>query len=191
LPIDDNDSNPMTNDYYETVLAEYSHRNRASDLLMRYRPYLEMLPSMRRPEESVKTIPFPVVRLRRVREDGSLSLPETRQLPCELAILTCDPEWKIKLGVEIIVFIHRPEEDFSNLLSRWRQTQVLLAEDYEWLMLKEDRHLFSERAEEIYPLFVVFEETLDRIKRGLAGADLPFIIYGSELLREDELLEAN
>jgi hypothetical protein len=169
--------------YYETVLAEYSHRNRASDLLMHYRPYLEMLPSMRRPEESVKTIPLPLIRLRRS------SLPETIQLPCDLAILMCDPEWKIKLGVEILVFIYRPEEDFSSLLSRWRQTQVFLAEDYEWLMPKDDRHLFSEKAEEIYPLFVVFEETPDRIKRGLAGADLPFIIYASKFLEEEDLTE--
>jgi hypothetical protein len=175
--------------YYETVLAEYSHRNRASDLLMHYRPYLEMLPSMRRPEESVKTIPLPIICLRRSRQDGSLALPETMQIPCDLAILMCDPEWKIKLGVEILVFIYRPEEDFSSLLSRWRQTQVFLAEDYQWLMPKDDRHLFSEKAEEIYPLFVVFEETPDRIKRGLAGADLPFIIYSSELLRENDLTE--
>jgi hypothetical protein len=179
----------MTDNSYETVLAEYSHRNRASDLLMHYRPYLEMLPSMRRPEESVKTIPLPIVCLRRTKEDGSLSLSETMRLPCDLAILMCDPEWKIKLGTEILVFIHRADEDFSSLLSRWRQTQVLLAEDYEWLINKSDRHLFSDKAEEIYPLFVVFEETSDRVKRGLAGAGLPFIIYTKELLQEDNPTE--
>jgi hypothetical protein len=176
--------------YYEAVLAEYSHRSRASFLLMHYRPYLEMLPSMRRPEESVRTIPLPIVRLRRITEDGSLGFAKAEQLPCDLAILMCDPEWKIKLGAEILVFIHRPEEDFSNLLSRWRRTQVCLADDYEWSIPKVDRHLFNEKAEEIYPLFVVFEETPDRVKRGLAGADLPFIIYSSELLLEEGLSSA-
>ncbi|MBO1068768.1 MAG: hypothetical protein HEQ13_05030 [Dolichospermum sp. DEX189] len=47
-------------------------------------------------------------------------------LPCDIAIIMCDPEWKIKTSVEILVFIHRPHEDFSDLLGRWRQSQVYL-----------------------------------------------------------------
>jgi hypothetical protein len=88
----------------------------------------------------------------------------------------CDPEWKIKMGIEILVFIHRPQEDFSGLIDRWRQTQVYLDRDYEWLMPQSDRHMFSEAAEQILPLFVIFEKTPDRIKQGLAGAGLPFIV---------------
>ena len=90
-------------------------------------------------------------------------------LPCDVAILMCDPEWKIKTGVEILLFIHRPHEDFSDLLGRWRQTQVLLDKDYEWLMHPRHSHILSEGANTIYPLFVVFSETSERIQRGLGG----------------------
>ena len=37
------------------------------------------------------------------------------------------------------------------------------------------QHIFSEGANSIYPLFIVFPETPERIKRGLQGASLPFI----------------
>ena len=87
----------------------------------------------------------------------------------------CDPEWKIKTGVEIFVFIHRPQEDFSDLLGRWRQTQVLLDKEYEWLMPPRYKHILSEGANTIYPLFVIFAETPERIIRGLQGAFLPFV----------------
>ena len=50
---------------YETLLAEYSSRSGAIALLQQYRPYLETLPSIRRPEQSLITIPLPVVRIRR------------------------------------------------------------------------------------------------------------------------------
>jgi hypothetical protein len=89
----------------------------------------------------------------------------------------CDPEWKIKTGAEILIYIHRPEEDFSDLLRRWRQTQVLLANDYEWLMPMRYDHMISEGTDAIYPLFVLFTETTERIKRGLKGASLPHIIH--------------
>jgi hypothetical protein len=157
--------------YYEELLAEYSDHLGAIALLKEFRPYLEMIPSMRRPEESVITVPLPLVRLRKsVTEDSNVL-----RLPCEVAILMCDPEWKIKTGGDILVFIHRPEEDFSDFLGRWRQTQIYWNRGYEWLMPDQYQHILSEGAEETYPLFVVFPETPERIKRGLRGASLPFV----------------
>jgi hypothetical protein len=46
-------------------------------------------------------------------------------------------------------------------------------------------HILSEGANSIYPLFVVFNDTLERIKRGLAGAELPFIIQTPDSLLEE------
>lgn len=176
---------------YEVLLSEYSNHQEAIALLKQHRPYLEMIPSMRRPDESVITIPLPVVRVRGTTsraESGSLirSSGQTISLPCDVAILMCDPEWKIKMGVEIFVFIHRPQEDFSDLLSRWRQTQVVLDKEYEWLMPLRYQHILSEGTEKIYPLFVVFAHTPERIKRGLLGACLPFIIHTPSELVEEE-----
>lgn len=167
---------------YEDVLAECSNPLDAIALLRQYRPYLEMIPSMRRPDESVISIPLPVVKLR-----GN----ETTGLPCDLAILMCDPEWKIKTGVEIVIFIHRPHEDFSDLLSRWRQTQVYLSKGYEWDMPIRHRHILSEGADSVYPLFVVFEGTPERIIRGLKGAFLPFIIRRSVEDLSEEVAEVS
>ena len=172
---------------YETWLAEYSTRSGAIALLKQYRPYLEALPSIRRPEQSLITIPLPVVRIRRPELDFNhpLSAKTPRvatSLPCDLGILMCDPEWQIKMGAEIIIFIHRPEEDFSDLINRWRKTQVYLDQDYEWLMPPNEQHMFSEAAEEINPLFVVFEGTSDRIKQGLSGAGFPYIVQSSNFL---------
>ncbi len=135
---------------------------------------------MRRPSESVITIPLPVVKLRIpvsnvVQGSVGTTVSESHHLPCDVAVLMCDPEWKIKTGIEIFVFIHRPEEDFSDLLSRWRQTQVLLSKGYEWEMPLRYRHILNEGADNLYPLFVVFEATPGRIKRGLKGAYLPFV----------------
>jgi hypothetical protein len=48
--------------YYEELLAQYSEPQGAIALLKQYRPYLEMIPSMRRPSESVISIPLPIVR---------------------------------------------------------------------------------------------------------------------------------
>ncbi|NJP08977.1 MAG: hypothetical protein HC866_05390 [Leptolyngbyaceae cyanobacterium RU_5_1] len=165
--------------HYEEALAEYSTVSAAIALLRQFRPYLELIPSMRRPDESIIAIPLPIVRLR-----GSVSATnspihttssETLCLPCDIAILMCDPEWKIKAGVEVFIFVHRPHEDFSDLLSRWRQTQVWLSRGYEWDMPLRYRHILSEGSESIYPLFVVFEGTPERVKRGLRGAFLPFV----------------
>jgi hypothetical protein len=180
---------------YETLLAQYSSRQGAIDLLKQYRPYLETLPSTRRPEQSLITIPLPVVRIRQTELGGTHSLKSLNPvvatiLPCDLGIVMCDPEWKIKMGIEILVFIHRPHEDFSGLIDRWRQTQVYLDRDYEWLMPHSDRHMFSEAAEQILPLFVVFAKTPDRIKQGLAGAGLPFIVQNLNASWDETITEA-
>jgi hypothetical protein len=166
--------------YYEELLAEYSDHLGAIALLKEFRPYLEMIPSMRRPAESLITVPLPLVRLRGAKSGlsglSSTSAPdEVLRVPCEVAILMCDPEWKIKTEGDIVVFIHRPEEDFSDLLGRWRQTQIWLNKGCEWVMPDQYQHILSEGGEETHPLFVVFPETPERIKRGLRGAGLPFV----------------
>lgn len=176
-----------TKQSYDSLLSEYSNREGALALLRQHRPYLEMLPSMRRPFESVITIPLPIAKIRHPRslsETKSSSITEAIALPCDLAILMCDPEWKIKMGVEIMVFIHRYDEDFSQILTRWRQTQILLHKDYEWVMPLSDQHMFSETAENIYPLFVLFPETPERIMRGLNGACLPFVVENIQQLEQ-------
>ena len=177
---------------YETLLAQYTTRSGAIALLKQHRPYLEALPSIRRREQSLITIPLPVVRIRRPEliSNNPLQAKTPRvatSLPCDLAILMCDPEWKIKMGTEIIVFIHRPEEDFSDLIDRWRKTQVCLDRDYEWLMPPNEQHMISEAAEEINPLFVVFEGTGDRIKQGLAGAGFPYVVESLSIPVESEI----
>ncbi|MFH7028909.1 MAG: hypothetical protein ACHBN1_26835 [Heteroscytonema crispum UTEX LB 1556] len=174
---------PVQQSHYEASLAEYSNHLAAIALLKQYRPYLEMIPSLRRPDESVITIPLPIVRLR------NSAAAEANRLPCDLAILMCDPEWKIKTGAEILVFIHRQSEDFSEFLGRWRQTQVWLDKDYEWLMPKRHSHILSEGTNTVYPLFVVFGETPERIKRGLVGADLPFVIQAPDSLLDENAID--
>lgn len=181
--------------HYEQLLCEYSDRLSAISLLKQHRSYLEMIPSLRRPEESLITLPLPVVKVRQrkaLNESNLMSpnIQEAIQLPCDLAIIMCDPEWKIKLGSEIIIFIHRPDEDFSDLLGRWRQTQIHLDKDYEWFMPETEAHMLSEGGEKVYPLFLVFEETLERIKKGLKGACLPYIIQNSILEETGENVES-
>ena len=167
---------------YETLLATCSDYSGALALLKQYRPYLELIPSMRRPRESIVTIPLPVIRVRRsIQPTGHagihLSAGEAALLPCDVALLMCDPEWKIKTGIEILVFIHRPNEDFSGLLMRWRQTQILLDQGYEWLLPARHEHLLSDEAQAIRPLFVVFDQSADRILKGLKGAGLPAVTH--------------
>ena len=163
------------------LLSIYSSTLDAIELLRLHRPYLELMPSMRRSEESLITMPLPVVKLRKSQPmagvpSGSINISEAMQLPCDVALLMCDPDWKIKTGREIFVFIHRPDEDLSDLLGRWRQTQVLLAKDYEWIFPLRYQHMLNEGADKIYPLFVLFNESPERIRRGLSGAQLPFVI---------------
>jgi hypothetical protein len=181
---------------YEELLAEYCDHQGAIALLKQYRSYLEMVPSMRRPSDSVITIPLPVIRVRHTNLAGdggatAVKTSETVLLPCDVGILMCDPEWKIKTGSEIFVFIHRPQEDFSDLLSRWRHTQMLLNRDYEWVMPHRYKHILNEAAEDTYPLFVIFPDTPERIRRGLRGAGLPFVIQQVDVQdgEEPELIE--
>ncbi len=170
---------------YEHLLARYSNHAEAVELLKQHRPYMEMIPSIRRSAESLITIPLPIVKLRKVlsgqidRPSAIAATSKTILLPCDLAYLMCDPEWKIKVGGEIFVFIHRPEEELSDLLGRWRQTQVFLDNDYEWVMSQHYRHIISEAGEYLYPLFVLFDRTETHIKQGLTGAHLPFVIASS------------
>lgn len=160
---------------YETLLAEYSSQTGAIAVLRQYRPYLEKVPSMRRPKDSLISVPLPIIQVQR-RLGLSEQVTEAVRLPCDVAILMCDPEWKIKTGVEIFVFIHRPHEDFSQILERWRQTQMLIHQGYEWIMPQRYRHILNDGAEQTFPLFVVFPETPERIKKGLKGAYLPVIL---------------
>ncbi len=166
--------------HYETLLADFSTQMGAIALFKKFRPFLELIPSMRRPTESVITIPLPLIRVRgsfsgAVQRDYTVAEGEVIQLPTDVAVLMCDPEWKIKTGVEIFIFIHQPNEDFSHLLGRWRQTQIWLDKGYEWLMPTRYKHILSEGADVTHPLFVVFPDTPERIKRGLKGAYLPFV----------------
>jgi hypothetical protein len=77
---------------------------------------------------------------------------------------------------EIIVLIQRPDEHFSELLGRWRQTQVLLDCDYEWNRPHFYRQIMTEGGDRLYPLFVLYPDSDERIVRGLTGAHLPFVI---------------
>ncbi|MCM1984106.1 hypothetical protein [Lyngbya confervoides] len=148
-------------------------------LLRDYRPYFEKIPSIRRPTDSIVPIPLPTVRVRqpRMREvSGLLDNPYERlQLSCDIALLMCDPDWQIKNSEEIFIFIHRPGEEFSNLLRRWRMTQVALGSEYLWDMPLGYEHMLSEGSDKKYPLFILLEESHDRICRGLQGARLPYI----------------
>ncbi|MBF2035942.1 MAG: hypothetical protein IGR92_10800 [Leptolyngbyaceae cyanobacterium T60_A2020_046] len=170
---------------YETLLATCSEYRGALDILKQYRPYLEAIPSMRRPKESIVTIPLPNIRVRQSVQSVSgagipISAGEAVPMPCDVALLMCDPEWKIKTGVEIFVFIHRPNEDFSDLLIRWRKTQILLDRGYEWMLPARYHHLLSDEAEITRPLFIVFPQSPERILKGLKGAGLPAIVHATE-----------
>ncbi|MEL7331704.1 MAG: hypothetical protein AAFN12_05620 [Cyanobacteria bacterium J06560_2] len=179
---------------YETLLANCCHYEGILPLLTQHRPYFESLPSIRRLQESMVLIPLPNVRSREVTEiAGKIDARDRiRLLPCDIALMVCDPEWQIKTGIEIVLFIQRPGEDFSDLINRWRQTQVELGQGVEWLMPRNYRHLLAEGTAEPHPLFVVFvppqtpqtraeaTETVDltdrasRIIHGFTGAKLPF-----------------
>ncbi|MEA5451086.1 hypothetical protein VB780_21080 [Leptolyngbya sp. CCNP1308] len=169
---------------YETLLSVCTDHEGALELLKHHRPYLEAVPSMRRPEESVITLPLPNVRIR----DGvhlnphsqSIATGSVVTLPCDVALLMCDPEWKIKTGIEIFVYIHRPQEDFSDLLMRWRHTQILVDRGYEWLLPQRYEHLLSDGTDKTHPLFVVFPETPGHILQGLRGAGLPTVLLSSD-----------
>ena len=98
---------------YWQLIVTISH---AVELLRQHRPYFEKIPSIRRSRDSILTIPLPVVQVRQKLPQSELKSSDSPYelicLPCDLSLLMCDPEWKIKTGVEILVFIHRPQEDF-------------------------------------------------------------------------------
>jgi hypothetical protein len=169
---------------YETLLSVCTDHEGALDLLKRHRPYLEAVPSMRRPDESVITLPLPNIR---VREAVSLNphIPSIAPgsvvtVPCDVVLLMCDPEWKIKTGVEIFVYIHRPQEDFSDLLTRWRHTEIMVDRGYGWLLPQKYSHLLNDGTDRRFPLFVVFPETPDHILQGLRGAGLPAVVLAAD-----------
>lgn len=166
---------------YETLLSMCSQHTGAVELLKHYRPYLETIPSMRRPQDSIVTLPLPNIRVREAvllgRQMQLVPSGSVLTLPCEAAFLMCDPEWKVKTGIDIFVFVHRPQEDFSDLLMRWRQTQVLLNQGYEWMLPTRFDHLLSDGSNPKHPLFVVFAQTPERIIKGLQGAALPVVRY--------------
>jgi len=174
---------------YDSLLATCSHYDGALALLKQHRPYLEAIPSMRRPRQSIITLPLPNARVRQAihapgGHGGQIMAGEVVTLPCDLVFLMCDPEWKIKTGVEILVYIHRPQEDFSALLRRWRNTQILIDRGYEWLLPSHYQHLLNDGAEASHPLFVVFPQTPERIVKGLQGAGLPVVCHPPEQLPE-------
>ena len=183
---------------YEEMLATCCHYDGILSILTQHRPYFEALPSVRRPQESMVTIPLPNVRSRETSETAGIidARYRIRQLPCDIALMMCDPEWKIKTGIEIVLFIQRQGEDLSNLLGRWRQTQIALGEGVEWMMPRKHRHLLAEGTETPHPLFVVFVEIEDdlsaresRIISGLAGASLPVAIQTLESAAGDAEIE--
>ncbi|MDX1977806.1 MAG: hypothetical protein SFT94_09035 [Pseudanabaenaceae cyanobacterium bins.68] len=155
---------------YETLLSQYCDQLEAIKLLRQYRPYFEMIPSLRRPTQSLICLPLPVVKLEQPQD----AQPHVA-LAADLGLLMCDPEWKIKTGREIFIFIHRPGEDFSQLLSRWRQVEIILGCNYYWLLPWKYQHIMAEKGEAHYPLFVTLSYTPSRIIKGLAGCSLPTI----------------
>jgi hypothetical protein len=171
---------PVLKSHYEELLATYSQSLAVIDLFKGHRPYLEMIPSMRRAQESVITVPLPIVRLRHTSPSphghGTVRTTEPVMLASDVGVILCDPEWQIKTGREIFIFIHRPDEDFSELLGRWRQTQILLGKDYEWMLPSRYQHFLSDGAEKIHPLFVLFDATPERVVKGLKGAGLPYVL---------------
>lgn len=158
---------------YETTLADCCHYEGLLSVLTQHRPYFESLPSIRRLQESMVIIPLPNVRSREVSEiAGNIDTRyRIRAVPCDIALMVCDPEWQIKTGIEIVLFIQRPGEEFSDLLRRWRQTQVELGQGVEWLMPRQHKHLLSEGTEAPHPLFVVFAPSDDGQR--LKTDDLP------------------
>lgn len=163
---------------YEHTLVRYTDSLHATELLRQYRPYLEMIPSMRRPQESLIPIPLPIAHIQLSAATTLNQRPQVKSVmvPCDLVFVMCDPEWKVKTDIELLVFIHRPGESFTELLTRWRQSQVLLSRSYSWDMPLPHRDVFSEGANRQLPLFVLFQETLAVIKRGLKAARLPYVI---------------
>lgn len=184
--VDEDERHQQARLAYESLLAECCHYDGILTVLNQHRPYFESLPSIRRLQESMVLIPLPNVRSREVSEVGGKidTSYRIRPLPCDVALMVCDPEWQIKTGIEIVLFIQRPGEDFSDLIRRWRQTQTELGQGVEWLMPRKYKHLLAEGTAEPHPLFVVLtsdanepDECAARIIHGLMGARLPVATY--------------
>ena len=58
---------------YENAIARYCDTPDTLELLRQYRPYLEAIPSLRRPDDSLILLPFPLVRLRESLSQRGLS----------------------------------------------------------------------------------------------------------------------
>jgi hypothetical protein len=171
---------------YDTLLSHYSNPLEAIALLREYRPYFELIPSLRRPMDSLISIPLPVVQF------TSPNLTQSHvQMQCDLALIMCDPDWKVKAGQEIFVFIHRPNEDYSALLQRWRQVEVAIGEEYYWRLPWKHRNIISDRGEYHYPLFVTLDYSPARITKGLEGASLPHVKVSSPAIEHPPDLEEN
>jgi hypothetical protein len=171
---------------YDSLLSHYSNPLEAISLLREYRPYFELIPSLRRPSDSLISIPLPVVQF------TSPNLTQSHvQMQCDLALIMCDPDWKVKTGQEIFVFIHRPNEDYSALLQRWRQVEVALGEEYYWLLPWKHRSIISDRGEYHYPLFVTLDYSPARITKGLEGASLPHVKVASPAIEYPPDVEEN
>ncbi len=178
---------------YEDLLSSCCHYDGILSVLTQHRPYFEALPSIRRLQESMVIIPLPNVRSREISAVGDKidARDRIRAVPCDIALMICDPEWKIKTGIEIVLFIQRPKEEFSDLLRRWRATQIELGQGIEWLMPRKYKHLLAEGTIEPHPLFVVFMPSEDgddsvassfesravRTIHGLTGAGLPAAVH--------------
>lgn len=171
---------------YDSLLSHYSNPLEAIALLREYRPYFELIPSLRRPSDSLISIPLPVVQF------TSPNLTQSHvQMQCDLALIMCDPDWKVKTGQEIFVFIHRPNEDYSALLQRWRQVEVALGEEYYWLLPWKHRSIISDRGEYHYPLFVTLDYSPARITKGLEGASLPHVKVAGPAIEYPPDIEEN
>lgn len=169
---------------YDTLLSHYSNPLEAIALLREYRPYFELIPSLRRPIDSLISIPLPVVQF------ISPNLTQSHvQMQCDLALIMCDPDWKVKTGQEIFVFIHRPNEDYSALLQRWRQVEVAIGEEYYWRLPWKHRSIISDRGEYHYPLFVTLDYSPARITKGLEGASLPHVKVSSPAIELPDIEE--
>lgn len=152
-------------------------------LLQQHRPYWELLPSLRRPAESLLPLPLPLVRCRtRIQSDrGSETVVQLVPVPCDLVFLLCDPEWKVKVGPDICLLIHRPAESFHDLLDRWRQTQICLSQPYEWHLEETQKQFQAEAGDAVLPLFLLQADGPELIRKALSTVGLPWVTLPLEL----------
>jgi hypothetical protein len=68
---------------------------------------------------------------------------------------------------------------------------VWLNKDYEWVMPYHYQHIYPQPPEGIFPLFVLFPNSPERIKKGLMGARLPYVVASDvldiDLLNDHEI----